>query len=418
MTIRGGFGLYAYNLSLDTYGGSSAGSALGNVSTQSGNYADPTNGVVPGIKLDGPGTENLTGAPLPYATPGTSPTRFNGQTAQYVQYHTPDPKIDQWNLAVQQTLGTNMVFELAYVGSHGFDLNFPTDLNQIPTADLGPNDAQYRPNPNYTGIVGSTNNAISNYNSLQASVKRRLSQGLSFDFNYTWSHFLDDQDSSGWGSHSGPQTRQYQDAASNYSNSDFDVRNAFKGMVVYELPVGRGRAFLNQNWLLDEVLGGYQLSSTIQLTSGHPFSVSAVNANDYSVNGGAQPFPNYSGLPLTPPGGRTNFEWYNPAAFTLPTNGTFGNVRRNSLYGPGIEYVNMSAGKKFDIHESVKLQIRLDATNVFNHPSFGQPNGNLTTTGDQQPGQPFQQAGFGTAGQITGVQVGGRNLQAGVRLEF
>ncbi|MGI4831710.1 MAG: carboxypeptidase regulatory-like domain-containing protein [Janthinobacterium lividum] len=419
MTIRGGFGVYAYNLSLDTYG-----NGLGAIGTSSGSYSDPTNGVVPGIKLDGTGTENLTGAPLPYALPGTSPTRFNGNTATYNEFHTPDPKIYQWNVGIEQAIGTNMAFEVAYVASHGFHLNFPTDLNQVPTADLGPNDAQYRPNPNYTAITGSTNDAISNYNSVQASIRRRLAKGVSFDFNYTWSHFLDDQDSSGWGSHSGPQNREYEDAASNYSNSDFDVRNAFKGRVVYEVPVGRGRAFFNRNWLVDEVFGGYQVSSTIQLTSGNPFSVFAVSANDYSVNGTPQPFPNYSGLSTRPIGGRTNTEWYNPAAFTLPANGTFGNVRRNSLYGPGVELANISAGKRFDIHESVKLQIRLDATNAFNHPSFGQPNGNLTdcsiascgaVTG---VGQQFQQGSFGTTGQVTGVQVGGRTLQAGVRLEF
>jgi hypothetical protein len=165
------------------------------------------------------------------------------------------------------------------------------------------------------------------------------------------------------------------------------------------------------------VLGGYQLSSTLQLTSGQPFSVFASNQNTYAEPGTTSPFPNYSGAQLYP-SKRTNFEWYNPAAFTLPANGTFGNVRRNSLYGPGIEYVNLSAGKKFDIHGNVKLQIRLDATNAFNHPSFGQPNGNLSVVNGQGIGQAFQQSSFGTNGQITGVQVGGRDLQGGVRLEF
>jgi len=421
MTIRGGFGVYAYNLSLDTYG-----NGLGVVQTETGSYSDPTNGVVPGIKFDGPGTEFQTGAPLPFALPGTSPTRFNGQGATYNAYNTPDPKIYQWNLGIQQAIGTNMVFELAYVASHGFDLVFPTDLNQVPTADLGPNDAAFRPNPNYTSISGSTNNAVSNYNSLQASISRRLVYGLSFNFNYTWSHFLDDQDSSGWGSHSGPQSRQYEDAALNYSNSNFDVRNAFKGRIVYELPFGRGRMFMNHNLLLDELLGGYQISSTMQLTSGNPFSVFASSQNDYSVNGGAAPFANYTGAPTRPIGGRSIKEWYNPAAFSPPALGTFGDVRRNSLYGPALEYVNMSAGKKFDIHGNVKLQIRVDATNVFNHPSFGQPNGNLSNCSGppncpaaQQAGQPYtQQGSFGTNNQISGVSVGGRDLQGGLRLEY
>jgi hypothetical protein len=414
MTVRGGVGLYAYNLSLDTYGG-----GMGGAVSASGNYSDTTNGITPAVVLGGTGTEAATGAPLPYTPAGTSPTRFNGQNVSYTQYNTPTPEIYQWNFGMQKAIGTDMVLDVAYVGSHGFHLNFPTDINQIPTADLAPNDSQYRPNPTYGQINGSTNDAISNYNSLQLQINRRLSHGLSFSFNYTWSHFLDDQDSSGWGNRAGQQYRQYADAPSNYSNSNFDVRNAFKGNIVYQLPFGRGRAFLNNNWLLDELLGGYQVSSTIQLTSGNPFSVTASSANTFSEPGSStNPFPNYTGgISTAPAGKRSIFEWYNPAAFTLPANGTFGNVRRNALYGPGIELVNISVGKKFDIYENVKLQIRLDATNAFNHPSFGTPNGGLGTVKGQLVGQPYQQSSFG-GNQITSVSVGGRTLQPGVRLEF
>ncbi len=414
MTIRGGFGIYAYNLSVDTYGMG----GLGQVTTSSGNYYDPTNGVIPAVKFSGPGTENLTGAPLPFATPGTSPTRFNGQNAVYFQYNTPDPEIYQYNLGIQKALGTNMVFNLSYVGSHGFNLNFPTELNQVPTALLSVSNTT-RPNSNYAQINGSTNDAISNYNSMQAEVERRLSSGLSFDFSYTWSHFLDDQDSSGGGGHTGPQPRQYADAPSNYSNSNFDVRNAFKGRIVYEVPIGHGRQFFNHNYLVDALLGGYQVSSTLQLQSGNPFSIFAYSQNTYDEPGSTNtPFVNYSGSPLKLPGGHTNQEWFNPAAFTLPANGTFGNVRRNSVYGPGLEYVNISAGKRFSLYENVKLQIRLDATNAFNHPSFSNPSGNLITFTGQQPGQAYTQAGAGSGTLINGVTVGGRNLQGGVRLEF
>jgi hypothetical protein len=343
----------------------------------------------------------------------------------YTQYNTPNPGIYQWNLGIQQTIGNNMVFDLAYVASHGFNLQFVTDLNQIPTADLSTNDKKYAPNPNFQQINGSINNGISNYNSMQAQLNRRLSHGVSFGFNYTWSHMLDTYDSSGWGSRNGPTSRQYADAPSNYSNSNFDIRNAFKGRVVYELPFGKGRQFMNHNWLLDEVLGGYQVSSTIQLTSGNPFSIFAEGANTYADIGASNaPYPNYvgSGHALRGvPGGRNAYEWYNPANFTLPASGTFGNVRRNALYGPGLEVFNISAGKYFDIHESMKLQIRLDANNAFNHGSLGQPNGNLT----QSPGvgQPYTGNGTGgtntiQSGQITGNKVNGRQVQAGVRLEF
>jgi hypothetical protein len=411
MTIRGGFGLYAYNLSLDTYGG-----GMGAAISSSGSLSDQTNGIEPITILSSAAINYQTGQPLPYTSASYDPTRFNGQNVTYTQYHTPDPKIYQWNLSAQKQIGQNMEIEMAYVASHGFDLNFPTDLNQIPQADLSPNDAAFRPYPNYGSIGGSSNNAISNYNSLQVTVQRRLAAGLEFNFNYTWSHFLDSADSSGWGSRAGPQNYQIAyNPGANYSNSNFDVRNAFKGNIVYQLPFGRGKQFMNKSFILDELLGGYQISSTIQLTGGQPFSVFAVDANSYSQAGSV--FPNYSGISTRPKGGRTIEEWYNPAAFTLPANGTYGDVRRNSLYGPGVELVNISAGKVFDIYKSVKLQIRADATNAFNHLNPGEPNGNLSNFSGQAAGTPFLEDTF-RGQQIDSVQGGSRVIQLGARLQF
>jgi hypothetical protein len=415
MTIRGGFGLYAYNLSLDTYG-----AGMGAAISSSGSIADQTNGIQPITILGGKGTNFQTGQPLPYTAASTDPARFNGQGVGYTQYHTPDPKIYQWNLSTQKQIGQNMEVEMAYVASHGLNLNFQTDLNQIPQDHLSPNDSAFRPYPQYQGIGGSTNNAISNYNSLQVTVQRRLSAGFEFNFNYTWSHFLDDADSSGWGGRAGPQPYQIaNNPAANYSNSNFDVRNAFKGNILYQLPFGKGKRFLNQNAILDEVLGGFQVSSTIQLTSGQPFTVFANDAHSYSQAGSV--FPNYSGLAIHPRNGRSKEEWYNPAAFTLPANGTYGNVRRNSLYGPGVELINISAGKVFDIYKSVKLQIRADATNAFNHLNPGLPNGGLPTYNQngvtQQPGQSYLENSFGGQ-QITGTQGGARVIQLGARLQF
>ena len=405
MTVRGGFGEYAYNWSIDTYG-----SGMGAADGSSGSLSDQTNGINPVVKLDG------TGANLPYSAFSTSPTRFNGQNVSYNEYHTPMPEIYQWNLAVQNQIGANMVFELAYVASHGKNLAFPVDINQVPESKLSPNDSPSgRPYPTYGNIDGSTNNAISNYNSLQASVTRRLSHGVSFNFNYTWSHFLDDMDSSGWGGRGGPQNYQNAyDPRANYSNSNFDVRNAFKGNVVYELPFGLGRQFLNKNRLMDEAVGGWQVSGIVILSSGNPFSVTS-GQNTYAQDGAS--FPNWTGISTKPAGGHTLNEWFNPAAFSLPANGTFGNVRRNSVYGPGLEVVNLSAGKKFTIHEQVKLQIRADATNAFNHPSFGVPNGVLSTGSDQTAGQAYSATAAGGQ-QITGTTEGGRNVQLGARLEF
>ncbi len=405
-TLRGGFGMYAYNLSLDTYG-----SGMGGSVSSSGNATDQL-GITPITTFSG------TGANLPFTSASTDPARFNGQGANYNQYHTPDPKIYQYNLAMQNTLGNNMVFELAYVGSHGTNLNYPTDINAVPVAlATNANDQASRPFPNYQGLGGSSNNGISNYNSLQASVQRRLSKGVSFDANYTWAHFLDSQDSSGWGSRSGNQNYQIaNDPAANYSNSNFDVRNAFKGRAVVDLPFGHGRKFLNKNFLLDTVLGGYQVSSTMIFQSGNPFTVDSSQQN-YQQAG--TPFPNYSGANLYPAHKTFNM-WFNPGAFTLPSDGTYGNVRRNSLYGPGVELVNISAGKSFAIHEAMRFLIRADATNAFNHANFGLPGGGiigLATATGQVAGQAYAPTASG-AQQINGTTNGGRNLQISARFEF
>jgi hypothetical protein len=301
------------------------------------------------------------------------------------------------------------------VGSHGFNLAFPVDINQVHPQDWAPNDSQFRPYPNYQGIYAGGNagtmNAISNYNSLQASITKRMSRGLSLSFNYVWAHFLDDLDSSGWGSRMGPQ--DYQDAyhpSANYSNSNFDVRHAFKGYVVYQLPFGRGKQFLNNSTLLDQIVGGWQLSGTVVLQTGNPFTVTGDQAN-WSLAG--TQFPNrVPGVSLYLPNKGIN-GWFNPAAFSKPADGTWGNVRRNTLYGPGINLFNMSMGKSFGLPwEGVRIEFRADAQNVFNHKSLGTPGG-LSLGDSAGVGQPYA-----SANTISSVTTGGRNLQLMFRVSF
>ncbi|HET7893830.1 MAG TPA: TonB-dependent receptor [Candidatus Sulfotelmatobacter sp.] len=415
-TFRGGFGLYSYTWSLDTYGGNNTSYGMGAAISASGSATDQSHGVTPVTKLDGTGTLFGTSTMLPYTAGSTAPDAHNNQGVGYIQYHTPVPRIMQWNVSVQRALTTDTVVELAYVASHGSNLNFPTDLNQVPQSKWSSNDSAFRPYPIFQGISGSTNNAISNYNSLQASITRRMTHGVSLSFNYVWSHMLDDQDSSGWGSHSGAQ--DFQNAfnpAANYSNSNFDVRHAFKGYAVYELPFGRGKQFLNGNRLLDEAVGGWQIAGTVILQTGNPFTVYGNQAN-YSLAGVT--FPNWNpGVNWRPSGGSNRNEWFNPAAFLQPAPGTWGNVRRNSLYGPGINVFNLEAAKSFLIpwKEGVSIQFRADAQNVFNHPSFGPPSGtNLGNTSSAGGvGLPYD-----NATPLSTTTVSGRNLQLALRVSF
>jgi hypothetical protein len=405
-TIRGGFGLYAYNYSLDE-----TGTGLGSALSSQGSLSDQTNGISPVVIL------SASGSNLPYVLPTTNAAALNGQGVNYNKYHTPLGRSMQWNVAVQRELGTNMVGEVAYVASHGFNLAFPLNLNQVPEAKLGPNDSPSElPYPQFQGIGGSNGslNAISNYDSLQVSITKRFTQGVSFNFNYVWSHFLDDEDSSGWGGRGGTQVWQRAYAPSNnYGASNFDIRDAFKGNVVYALPFGQGKMFLNHNSLLDLAIGGWQASGIIVLSTGNPFTPT-VSGSDNSYSQGGQSgngyawYPNQIGNPTL--SNRTINQWFDPAAFTIAPAGTFGDMRRNNIYGPGIELVNLSAAKTFSIWESVKFQIRGDATNAFNHPSFSLPNSSLTCT---TPGVPCT-----STGNVTGVSQGGRTMQLGARLSF
>jgi hypothetical protein len=418
-TIRGGFGVYASSWSEDTYGG-----GMGNAFGSSGNYNDTTNGFCPVVSLDSDGSApdtsnpgcgisgyNSTSLNSRYLTSPSTADARNGSSVTYNQYHTPVPTNYQWTLDVQREFATDFVADIAYVGNHGKNLYFNVDINQVPEANLGPNDLGSKPYQLFDQINGSTNNAVSNYHALQAQLTKRMTYGLQFNVNYSWSHFLDDQDSSGWGSRGG--WTNYQDAYhphANYSNSNFDIRNMFKGQVIYQLPFGRGRMFLNNNTLLDALIGGWQTSATFMAQTGNPLMITTGNNNSSNnQSGGYTQFPNLVGN-YNFGGGRSRAEklaeWYNLDAFAVPAPFTYGNFRRNIVRGPGLSDVNFALGKAFNIwpEHGVQFQIRADAFNVLNHPSFAQPGNNAIGTGQ--------------SAQITGTTIGGRKMELYGRISF
>ena len=394
-TVRGGVGLFAYPYRLDENG-----AGLGNSLAAQGSLTDQTNGITPVVLL------SSSGSNLPFGTSNQNPAAYAGQGISYTALHTPFSRILEWSLAVQRELGTNMVAEIAYVGSHGYDLYFPFDLNQVPAGKLGPNDnPSGRPYPYYQGISANLQNGYSNYNSLQAAITKRLTHGVSFNFNYTWSHFLDTQDAGNGGQ--GNQVYQVADPSVNYGPSQFDVRNAFKGNAIYVLPFGTGQTFLNHSRFLNEFVGGWEVTTTIVLSTGNPFTPTINGPNNSYSQAGAW-FPNVLGDPRL--ASRNTQRWFNPGAFTAPSNGTFGNARRDSVYGPGVEVVNLSAGKTFAFVEKTSLKIQLDAFNAFNHTNFGLPSAGLTCS---TPGTPCTGAGV-----ISSTSVSGRTLELGARLAF
>jgi hypothetical protein len=400
--------MYTTPWSVDQYG-----NAKGVGYGESGSAQDQTNGITPLATLSGPGVFYGTINPLPYVKASTSPTAYNGQnTPNYDPYHTPLTYLYSWSFSVEREFGQGIVAEIAYVGKHGTNMQFKGDINQVPAQNLSPDDNPVgRPYPQFLSIGGSTFNAKSNYNSLQAQIKRRLTKGLAFSAAYTWSKFLNDMDVSPFNGQGGTINFQnFHDPGSNYAPSNFDIRNSLKSSVVYQLPFGIGRTWLNQNRFLDTVIGGWQVSAIVINQGGNPFTIKYNGPNNSYSQAGAW-YPNT--LRWAQGIQKSLSEWYDPTAYVVAPNGTFGDSRRNSLSAPGIDTANLSLGKTFRLTEQVGLQFRADASNVFNHPNFDAPDGyfndpvNLST-----PGRPQG------AGTISNTTVGGRNMQISARISF
>ena len=444
--IRGGIGIYTSTWSEDTYGGGMGG-AFG--SSGSLDDANTTNGICPVVNLSSglntpntqlPGCGGAGFNPLPlsqiYLTAPNTPWAQNGKSPGYNQYHTPVPTNYQYSVTLEREFAKDFVASAAYVGNHGTKLNTSgVDTNQVPATKLGQGRAA-SPYPLFGTINGSTNNAISNYNALQAVLTKRMGYGLQFSTNYTWSHFLDDMDSSGWGSRGGWQDYQNAyDISQNYSNSNFDIRHMFKGEAVYQLPFGKGKMFMNNNLVLDEALGGWEVAGTWVAQTGNPIGVTTGGANTSGNLSGSgkqeaillgnytKPWQSYNlnthqySGPIYPyhslnswfndnveaPGDQLGSQpWENPSDYT----NQYGTFRRNRIYGPHLTNINFSVGKSFALvpDRGINFQFRAEASNIINHPSFAQPGNNQIQNNSPE--------------QITGVTIGGRVWEMVGRLSF
>jgi hypothetical protein len=392
--IRGGVGLYAYPWSIDTY----ASGPMGRGANSQGGLSN-TDQLQPLFLA--------SAASIPgdnYLVASHNPGAYNGQSVPGFLYDTPVAHNLQWSLSIQRELTNSLRVEAAYVASHATNLAFPRDVNQVPVSKLGPVSQANRPYPQYQGITTGIFDAYSNYNSLQLSIVKRFSRGLAFDANYTFSKFMSLQDSSGRGGKGG--TNLYQITASpwlNYARSNMDVPHNFKSQIMYEMPFGKGKRLLNQGGPVDYIAGGWQVSSIFTMQTGLPFTPT-VNGTNNSNSLAGNWLPNVVGDPNI--SNWTLAKYFDPAAFAAPAAFTFGNAGRNILRGPGQMQMDLSMAKilRFaKLGEGAQLQLRFDATNVLNHPCFGNPNAAIGGT---------------TVGKITSMSISPRAMQLGARLSF
>src|SRR5579864_5120247 len=338
--------------------------------------------------FDNPNAGTAAGAPL-------GPTHL-------VTTGTPTFKVPSYldyNLSVQHEIMPNTVLEVGYVGTKGTHLLGDVDINQPtlaareanPTADVN----AIRPYLGYGAITARIPAITSNYNSLQVSLNRRFSKGLTLELGYTWSRLLTTNpfDRS-------LATYNTYDYKQSYGPSTLNTPQMLVVSYVYELPFYR-----NQQNLAGHLLGGWELSGITTIQSGQSTSVTQ----------GSEPFGTFpNGLGMLSPGDtvqiradqigdphgpKTAAEFFNTAAFAAAV-GHFGTSRPGAILGPGIQVWDMSLIKNFKFAERVGLQLRLETFNTFNH---GNPSGLDTNVGD------------GAFGQVTGWH-DPRNVQLGAKI--
>jgi hypothetical protein len=308
---------------------------------------------------------------------------------------TPLPYVLQWNLNVQQELPGSFVLDVGYVGSGARRLYTPLNVN-LPTPGAGAINPR-RPIQGYSAVFALAPVVNSSYNALLAQLERRFTSGFSLLAGYTYGHSIDyaganaEQDT-------GPQNPR--DLTPNRGNSNFDLRHRVVFSSAYELPFGRGKAFLSNSRTASAILGGWQLSGITSWQTGLPLTPVL---NFDPSNTGTTGRPNRIASGELSGDARSITRWFDVSAFAAPSGFVFGNSGRNILRGPSQYNTDIGLSRSLHVTERVGLQIRAEAFNLFNTPQFGLPAATI---------------GNANAGVISTVVTPERQLQFALRLAF
>ena len=328
----------------------------------------------------------------------------NAKTAYTVQY----------NLSLQRALTNSISFTLGYQGNQSRHLRSSYNANTYPGfVPRGADGQLYSPFHDFN-VVNVAPEGIGRYDSLQAKIDKRYSNGLYFLGGYTWGHCLDDAfgpiGQSAYGGYRNPNLLGFR---YDYGSCTQDVRNRATLNAQYELPFGKGRMFADRGGVTDAVVGGWKASLVFQAQSGDPVFLTSTNqggsypiriGDPFGTGGTPDPAtqPNFVCATKT----RTLQQWFNPCAFknppravltaTDPSNNWInvsqagllpaGPKGRVGLPGPGFNEVDMSLFKNFLFHirdMAPTFQLRGDVFNVLNHPSFGNPGTGLSGANSQ-----------------------------------
>lgn len=373
--IRGGFGVF-YDSGNDR-------------STQNSNrFPYAVNKTV--LSLSFP-LQTAQAASTPVPTPLTTP---------YPAMFAFDPNLQlpytlQWNVAVEQSLGTSQALTVSYIGAAARNLVQGTTLSLAAI------------NKAFTSVTVQRNTASSDYNALQAQFQRRLKRGLQALVSYTWAHALDDDSDSNSG------------RVATRGNAAFDVRQVFASALTYDIPAP------GNDPIVRAILGHWSFDSNFHAQTAPPVDLVASTIVDPTNGDTINVRPNVVlGVPWYlddphVPGGRK----INAAAFATPAAGKTGNLGRNQVRGFGVWQEDFAVRRQFRLQEKLRMQVRAEAFNIFNHPNFGfspSLNGNIPTNLTSPTfGQPTTMLNRSIGGMSQLYQIGGpRSLQFAMKLMF
>jgi hypothetical protein len=307
------------------------------------------------------------------------------------------PYVQNYNLNVQRQLSSTGVLQVGYVGSSGRKLAVLRDVNQ-PVNGVRPFAAQF---PTLATIDTIFSMANSNYNSFQVQYRQSIWRGVTALFNYTMGHAIDNTSDV----RNTVPTNSY-DLRNERGSSTFDIRHIVTSFVSYQLPGARFAPLLTKGWQLNALVTAHG-GTPLNILAGTNRSGAGQNRDRVDLVG--DPFADVvSAIPNS-----LAIQYFNRAAFANPATGTFGNIGRNTIYGPGFGAVDFSVFKNTTITERLRAEFRVEIFNLFNRTNYNNPN--VT----------FSSSSFG---QITSTRNGGsapglgfgepRNTQLGLRLVF
>jgi hypothetical protein len=352
----------------------------------------------------------VPGSPLPA---GTKISPSGAQPDLYT------PTVIAWTFQIEQQLAPSTSLGVGYSGSHGYHELLSADVNEpVPTicpaspcpASLAAGTVYYPTgaplaNPALANTTTWLSEGLSSYNALQIDVNRRFAQGFQVRGVYTWSKSLDDGTAlnSSVGANAPGFVMYPQQPKWDWGLSNSDVRHIAVVNSTYQLPIGR-----KAHGVTRLLAAGWTLSGVETVQSGFPFTpqLGFNPSNNGDSRNPVRPSwnPAFSGSAIQ---GGPN-QYFNPNAFVLPPTGTYGNVGRNVLTGPGLATTDFSVAKNTAISERLRAQFRAEFFNVFNRANFGTPNAVVFSSAGTAPAT--------TAGVITATSTASRQIQFGLKL--